>query len=240
MTRIIASRPNTVVVVLGSVLGIILLTAGTAGAQTGGVVGKVTFVGDPPPPAEATANSRNPEACGETVQPVGLVVGPDKGLQYAVVQIVGAPGSLSAPAEAPTLNQEGCRFSPHVVVVGTGQPLDVLNNDDILHNIHTHSEANPEKNIGQPGFLKKLSLTFEEPEIFRVGCDVHQWMSARIVVTDHPFVAVTDENGAFSIAAVPPGTYQMTVWHEQLGEQTKEITVTAGQEARSSFELGSN
>ncbi len=240
MMRIVASRSNAVVAVLGSVVGIILLTAGTVGAQTGGVVGRVTFVGNPPPAAEATATVVNPEVCGETVQPVSLVVGPDRGVQYAVVRIVGAPGSLSVPAEAPALSQDDCRFSPHVVVVGTGQPLDVLNNDDILHNIHTHSEANPEKNIGQPGFLKKLSMTFEEPEIFRVGCDVHQWMSGTIVVTDNPFVAVTDENGAFSIAGVPPGTYQMTVWHEQLGEQTKEITVTAGQETRSSFELGSN
>ncbi len=240
MTRIIASRPNTVVAVLGSVLGIIVLTVGTASAQTGGVVGRVTFVGDPPPPAEATANFVNPEVCGETVQPVGLVVGPDRGVQYAVVQIVGASGSLSVPAEAPALSQDDCRFSPRVVVVGTSQPMDILNNDDILHNVHLHSEANPEKNLGQPGCLTKLSVTFEEPEIFRVGCDVHRWMSGTIVVTEHPVVAATDENGAFSLAGVPPGTYQLTVWHEQLGEQTKEITVTEGQETRSNFELAAN
>ena len=243
MTRGILDGRHVVVVMLASVLGIMLVTAGAAGAQDGGiVVGTVTFVGEPPPPGEPTRNTVNPEVCGEAIRPRSLVVvGLDNGLQHAVVRIVGARGSVSAPADAPTLGQKGCRFSPHVVVIGTGQRLDVLNDDGILHNIHTHSEVNQEMNVGHPGFLQKISLrAFQKPEIFRVGCDIHLWMSAWIVVTDSSFVAVTDENGAFSITGVPPGTYQMTVWHEQLGEQTQEIVVTAGQETTSSFELTAN
>ncbi len=127
MSGMIVNSRHVAVVILGSVLGILLLTAGTVRAQDGGiVVGRVTFVGDPPPPGEPIEVTTNVEVCGETSQPEDLVVGPDKGLQYAVVRILGAPGSVSVPPEPPALAQTGCRFSPHVVVVGVGQPLALL------------------------------------------------------------------------------------------------------------------
>jgi len=67
------------------------------------------------------------------------------------------------------------------------------------------------------------------PEGVRVGCDVHPWMGAYIVASDTPFVAVTDQNGGFSIDGVPAGSYTVSIWHETLGEQTQQITVTDGQ-----------
>ena len=85
--------------------------------------------------------------------------------------------------------------------------------------------------MAQPKFQKVISKTFAQPEIIRVTCDVHAWMTAWLVVQDHPYYALTDETGAFQLADVPSGEYALKVWHEELSEQTTTLTVTAGQEA---------
>ena len=126
---------------------------------------------------------------------------------------------------------------PHVVVVPVGPALKVLNSDGILHNVHTFPTKNTPMNTAQPGFRKTLDATFTAPETVRVGCDVHPWMGAHIVVTDTPFVAVTDENGAFSIEGVPAGTYTVSIWHETFGEQTQQVTVTEGQKTNLSVAM---
>ena len=107
--------------------------------------------------------------------------------------------------------------------------MAVLNSDGILHNVHTVSEKNPSINKAQPGFVKSLSVSFATPEMVRMKCDVHGWMRGWILVTDDP-AAVTDESGSFTVADVPAGTHEVTVWHEKLGRQTKEVTVAAAGE----------
>lgn len=221
-------------VVLGTMA---MLMCGTSVAIAGGTVtGKVTLKGAAPatpPPTKVTAN---PEQCGSE-QPAESIVGTGGSVKWAVVRIVGAKGEFAASATAPTLDQRGCRFMPHVVVVPAGKPLKVLNSDGILHNVHTFSSKNAPINTAQPGFRKVMDTTFGQPEIFKVGCDVHPWMSAYIVVADSPFVAVTDENGSFSIDGVPAGSYTVTVWHESFGEQTQQLTVADGQKANLSIAM---
>lgn len=172
----------------------------------------------------------NQESCGTEQMPEPLV-GADGAVRWAVVRIVGAKGEFPAGAEAPTLDQRGCRFTPHVVVVPVGKPLKVLNNDGILHNVHTFSEKNAPINSAQPGFRKTMDVTFDKPEIVRVACDVHPWMSGQIIATDTPFVGVTDASGGFTIEGVPAGTYSVLVWHESFGEQTLKVTVVDGKKA---------
>ena len=149
---------------------------------------------------------------------------------------MGAKGGKFASQKV-ELDQKGCQYAPHVVVVPTTGELDILNSDGILHNIHTHSTANPAVNVAQPKFKKVLTQKFTKPEIIKAACDAHGWMSGWIVVTDHPFVAVTDDKGNFAIKDLPPGKYTVEIWHETLGKQVKEVTVKAKEDAKLTLEL---
>ncbi len=165
------------------------------------------------------------------------MVGPNKGIKNAVLSLAGAKGPAPKPAQKPALNQKGCQFNPHVLVVPAGAEMDILNSDGILHNIHTFSKANPSINKAQPKFKKVMTEKLDKPEVVRVQCDVHGWMSAWIAVTDHPYYAVTDEAGAFKLDNVPPGKHAVEVWHEALGKVTREVEVKAGASTKVVLEL---
>ena len=70
-----------------------------------------------------------------------------------------------------------------------------------------------------------MELSFDAAEKVRVKCDLHPWMSAWIVVTDHPYHAITDDEGRFELSNVPPGDYVLETWHETLGSSRREVTV---------------
>ena len=148
-------------------------------------------------------------------------------------------GGKSFPPENPEkpilLDQRGCRFIPHVVVVPRGRTLRILNNDGILHNVHALAWRNRPFNRALPPKVKQMDVTFKRPERIRVRCDVHAWMGAWIVVAEHPYVMVTGRDGAFRLEGVPPGRYTIDLWHETLGKQQTEVTVTAGSEAKIDF-----
>ena len=212
--------------------GLQLALAGDAGS----VSGTVKFKGNPPPPRKV-AISTDPSVCGTEQQSEDAVVGPDKGIKYAVVRLIGVKGA-APEAKAVALEQKGCKFAPHVLVVPKGATFDILNEDGISHNIHSHSTANPEMNKAQPGFKKKMTQKFDQPERIKLSCDVHPWMKGWIVVAEDSYVVVTDEKGAFKLPNVPPGTYKLEVWHEKFGTQTKDVTVKGGADSSVVFELG--
>ena len=206
-------------------------------AQGGGsIVGEVKFAGTAPAPKVVKVNKDN-QACGDEKKSEDLVVGPDKGIRWAVVSLAGAKGPAPKPAQKPVLDQKGCQFGPHVLQVPAGAEVDILNPDGVLHNIHTFSTANPSINKAQPKFKKVLTEKFDKPEIIRVQCDAHSWMQGWIVVAAHPQYAVTDAAGAFKLDNVPPGKHTVEVWHETLGKMTKEVEVKAGAPTKVTFEL---
>lgn len=220
--------------------GVILGISGLSFADGGGTIsGKVRFKGTPLAP-EKQAVTKDTAKCGsETVSEI-LVVGPDNGVRWAVLSLNGANAAGRKPAAGGGLDQNGCRFVPHVSIVPRGEEFSILNSDGILHNVHTYSQKNAAVNKAQPAFKKEMKLSFGEAEIITVTCDVHSWMKGYLVVTDSPYAAVTDETGSFKIPDVPPGTYKLDLWHESLGRQTKDVTVKAGEEAQVSFELAAS
>ena len=200
-------------------------------ANAGAVAGKVTFAGTPPAPTPIKLSSdpycqkANPGLATETE-----VIGKDGAVENVFIYVKDGLGNQAfpAPAEPVTLDQKGCHYTPHVLGIQVGQPLQIINSDDTLHNIHGLPKANKEFNQGQPIQGMKMTHTFSTKEVMiPFKCDVHGWMNAWIGVLDHPFYAVTTADGTFSLKGLPPGTYTIEAWHEKLGTQTQTITVGA-------------
>lgn len=200
----------------------------------GTIKGLVQYDGAPPARGQIdiTKDARVCASEGATKLKEDLIVGSGGGIANVVVRLTGiTKGAALEPAKA-TLDQKTCQFRPHVLLLPAGGTLDVINSDGILHNVHTYGEANAPINKAQPGFKKQIQLTFDKPEFpVRIECDAHPWMKAWLVVQEHPYYALTDESGAFTIANVPPGEYELEAWQETLGKQTAAVSVAASGEA---------
>src|SRR6185503_20376541 len=180
---------------------VVALAGAARPAAAGDITGRVLYAGTAPAPAPI-AVTKDAEICGkEPRTDEALVVGSDKGILNVVVR-VSDPGDtkpMPPPSERIAVDQRGCRFAPRIVLVPAGTPVDFLNSDGILHNIHTWSKLNPSFNRAQPKLKTVLSETFANPELFRVTCDVHPWMQGYVVVAAHAYYAVTSADGRFTI-----------------------------------------
>jgi len=202
------------------------------GAQGGGTV-EVEVKYNGAPQMEKLKVNKDTEKCGTETTIEKVVVGSNKGLANVVASAPNAKGG--AGAKKVVVDQHGCKFVPHVTVMAPGE-LELKNSDDILHNIHTYSTANPAINKAQPKFKKTMTEKFEKPEMIKVTCDVHSWMLGWVAVVPGA-AAVTDGNGVAKIENVPAGKQKIEVWHEVLGKQDKEVEVKAGQTTKVSFEM---
>ncbi|MGI0014649.1 MAG: carboxypeptidase regulatory-like domain-containing protein, partial [Nitrososphaera sp.] len=113
----------------------------------------------------------------------------------------------------------------------------IKNSDPILHTAHAYfPDGQPHFNVGlYPGKVSRKPLV--SPGVVKIVCEVHPWMSAYIVVTAHPYHAVTDVYGDYEIGDVPPGRYRLKVWHERLGIEEKEVEVKAKATSKVDFVL---
>jgi hypothetical protein len=149
--------------------------------------------------------------------------------------------SFDTPTSTVTIDQKNCRYHPHVFGVMVNQPLEILNSDPTLHNIHALPKGNAEFNNGQPIQGMKTEHKFTAKEIMvPFKCDVHGWMNAYVGVMDNPYYQVTDKDGKFSLKGLPPGTYTIEAWHEKLGTQEVKVTLAAKEtkDANFSFKAG--
>lgn len=200
-------------------------------AGTGTIAGEVVFAGKVIPRKKIVVN-KDTQVCGTEKESEELVVGPNNGVQWALVSLQMPPDPNGQKTGTVTLDQKGCRFQPHVLLVPMGGSVKILNPDGVLHNFHSDSTVNPPVNKAQPKFKKEMYEVFGSPEIFRIKCDAHSWMSGWIVVTEHPFYGVTDANGGFELKGVPAGKQILKVWHETLGKVAQiEVEVKAGKTA---------
>ncbi|HMB79877.1 MAG TPA: carboxypeptidase regulatory-like domain-containing protein [Vicinamibacterales bacterium] len=135
---------------------------------------------------------------------------------------------FDVPTESAKIDQKDCRYHPHVFGMRVNQPLEIVNSDPTLHNIHAMPKGNAEFNNGQPMQNMKMSHTFDKQEVMvPFKCDVHGWMNAYVGVMSHPYFAVTKDDGKFDLPNLPPGTYTIEAWHEKLGVQTASVTIGA-------------
>lgn len=151
----------------------------------------------------------------------------------------GLEGKQFAPPPATdvvTIDQKGCRFTPHVLGVRTGQTISVTNSDPLTHNIHPQPKMNREWNQSQPEGAPPLERRFVRPEMMiRVKCNVHSWMRAYIGAMEHPYFAVTGSDGSFEIRNLPPGEYTVEAWQEKLGSQEQQVTLAPSSKSEMVF-----
>ena len=183
------------------------------------------------------AVSKFKEVC-KSVPDESLAAGPGGGLRYAVVTLEGMTRGRAVEREAVhELDNRGCRFVPHVQAASVGQFLLIKNSDPILHTAHAYfHDGQPHFNVGLfPGKVSRKPLV--SAGIVKIVCEVHPWMTSYVVVTEHPYHAVTDAYGEYEIRDVPPGLYRLKVWHERLGIQEKDVEVKGGAVSKVDFAL---
>lgn len=202
-------------------------------ATAGSISGRISFNGTAPKP-EILRMGRD-AACVASAGPNpvsdAVLVSADGGLANAFVYIKDSFDSFTfdLPAAAVTMDQKGCIYVPRVFGVRVGQPIEILNSDATIHNVHALPMHNQEFNETQNRAGMRTTKVFTVPEVMvRFKCDFHGWMAAHVGVMSHPFYAVTDSAGAFSITGLPPGTYTFEAWHEVFGTQSQQVTVAPG------------
>ncbi len=149
-----------------------------------------------------------------------------RNLRFVVLSVRDCPSTGKDRTETVVLDQVKCRFTPHVLAVQVGQPLDVRNSDPTIHNVHMVTEKNPPVNIGMPR-PETRHYRMKEAEIFPVKCDVHPWMKSYIAVFDHSCFAVSAADGTFEITGAPAGQWTLVAWHEKFGEIEQSVNVPA-------------
>jgi plastocyanin len=200
------------------------------------IKGNVRYVGAPVQ-KKTVSVTIDQYVCGKEKESEELMLSSNNGIRNAVVWLQNLPPGTKAEWNLPAakMDQKQCAFVPRVVVVPVGGTVEFLNSDRLLHNVKSAGKENPPFNRAQP-HARSISFAFKKPEILRVDCDLHSWMRGWVVVAEHPFYGVTNEQGDFIFENVPRGKYTLQVWHESLGNVTQELVV--GDKAATTVSVG--
>lgn len=245
MTRLLVTVSAAAVAVLlaatARVAPIAAQGAGTA-AGTGTIEGHVRLAG----PARANALIRmgldplcarlNPNRPRQEI----TLRSADGGLANTFVALDGTFPATAAPNTPVVLNQRNCVYVPRLIGARVGQVLRIINSDTLLHNVHSISAKGNDFNETQPHSDMVFSYTLKAEEMVRLKCDVHSWMTAYVGVVTHPYFAVSNEMGTFTIKNVPAGKQSLHTWHERYGRLTQMADVKAGATTTVEFEYTGN
>ena len=198
-------------------------------AKAGSITGRVIFEGAPPQNAAVKMSSdpscMQANADGLTFETYMVRNG---GLDNVFVYVKDGLGNyyFDVPTEPVKLDQQGCRYVPHVFGARVGQPIEITNSDDTLHNVHAVANVNREFNFGQHLKGMKNTQVFTVREVMvPLKCDVHGWMISYGGILDHPYYAVTSDGGKFELKNLPAGTYTVEAWHEKMPPQTQTVKI---------------
>ena len=210
----------------------------------GSITGQFVYDGDAPEPQVAfkkgdPAVKDSNVCCAETKYKNDLLVDPQtKGIANVFIYMREAndihPDLKSSKEQEVVIDQKGCRYEPHALFARTDQKLVVKSDDPILHNTHTYPIRNQPVNftLGEKDRVGKV-IVHSQSEILpmQVKCDIHPWMTAYLLVLDHPYAAITDSQGKFTIEKLPAGELTFRVWHERVGyiDRKFKVTVEAGE-----------
>ncbi|UVT17590.1 MAG: carboxypeptidase regulatory-like domain-containing protein [Nitrospira sp.] len=170
-----------------------------------------------------------------------FVVGQQGGLKDAIVLLEGVEAGKAFEVSVPLIEARDCKFQPFMTIVRNGHAVEVINMDPVMHDIqgyetsleagtrvlfntplimnHQHRRGDlhaihnhaPGKSLVGPIYLNKGRRTFY------MQCGFHAYMESWAMAVNNPYYALTDPEGKFSIDGIPPGTYQLVVWHPQTG-----------------------
>jgi len=215
-----------------------------AAAEWGSLKGRLVFDGDPGKPAAINVN-KDGEYCGKhDLKDESITVGEKGGLTNAFVylyvkkngKVAIHPGLQKVGDKPAVLDNKGCRFEPRALLVRTSQPLEIRNSEtdpSIGHNTNALTLfANPSFNNlipqGQP-FIVKFQKREARPAEF--ACNIHPWMKSYVLISDHPYMAVTGRDGSFEIKDLPAGRHEFNFWHEAVGN-LKNLSVGGAKTSR--------
>ena len=217
---------------------LVALLATVAGAQNGQgtISGTVRLVG-PPPSIPAVLPQTDFDMCGSAARPTqSLLLGVNQSVHNVIVYLAGyvQSSASSGTNDAIIVDQRDCEFVPRIQIARSGVPLILKNSDPILHvvRIDSMSSTNGQRMLLKAatpyaGYQKIYHLAnFREPTLLQVTSgNGHEWMAAYIAVLPHPWAALTDENGRFTLRNVPVGIHKIYVWHEALGTMARDVRV---------------
>jgi hypothetical protein len=236
-----------------SLLTLTLLVAFSAtvvGAENGGgtISGTVRLVGSPPS-IPTFLPQMDFDTCGSAARSTqSLLLGPSQTVRNVIVYLAGyaqnSPGN--GTNNAVVVDQRDCEFVPRIQIARSGAPLILKNNDPILHvvRIDLMSSTNGSRTLLKTatpyaGYEKLYQIAnFREPTLLQITSgNGHEWMAAYVAVLPHPWAALTDENGRFTLHNVPAGAHKIYAWHEVLGTLVHEVHVNGEGSATADFQF---
>ncbi len=212
------------------------LVSGSIGVQTAELSGRVILRGTPPREIPIQFDSMCGRLNTNLVTTRHYVVAADGGLANVFVYLSeGVKGTYAPTSEVPVIDQVNCMFEQYITGVMVGQKFQVRNSDSTMHNVHLTPKVSGNKELSVSQVIKGSvnDFSFSKPEVLvRIMCNVHPWMFTYVGVVDHPFFAITDADGHFSISGVPPGTYKVEAYHLKTHRNnhgvTQRVTVHGG------------
>ena len=207
--------------------------------SAGSITGEVRFTGgiSTLPPVKV---SKDQDYCGETLPNETYLIDPNGGLKNAVVFLEQAPAVVAGnPQKLNTIENTGCRYAPRILAIQKGERLLVRNNDPKLHIPHSYRNEKTVFMLSLPFKNTILDATpkIRDPGVLKLVCDTHAWMLGFIHVFDHPFFAVTDDKGAFSIHQCSRRYLHAKSLHEDAGVRTQEVVVSESGDVRANVEF---
>ena len=215
----------------GATLAVILFSGTAAGAQSGSVTGSVTTGARGGAPVRVTIDQK---VCGDQLPDEAIIVDAQGRLANAVVVLTGVKRQHSAE---PIVMNEKCRFGPRVQLIAPKASVKTTSKDAVLHTTNAQLDNGRTLfNVALPIPGLTVTKAISSSGQVRLSCNTHPWMRGWMVVTSDA-AAVSGADGRFTIDNVPPGTYELRVWHEALKGAPQKVTVRAGKPAEANFLL---